>query len=82
MRAGEGDCIRAPDLPWLRDPAVREWAGLCSWPCLSSWPGSGEAQAGELREIRGPQLLAGVAAGDCFLWSLKSWRPIFFPGPV
>lgn len=45
-------------------PAVHEWAGLCSWPCLSSWPGSREAQAGELREITGPQPLAEMASGQ------------------
>ena len=45
-------------------PAAHEWAGLCSWPCLSSWPGSREAPAGELREIIGPQPLAGVASGQ------------------
>lgn len=44
--------------------AAHEWAGLCSWPCLSSWPGRREAQAGELREILGPQPLAGVASGQ------------------
>lgn len=47
--------------------AAHEWAGLCSWPCLSSWPGSREAQPGELREIIEPQPLAGVPLG--------SWRP-------
>lgn len=45
-------------------PAAHEWAGLCSWPCLSSWPGSREAQAGELKEIIEPQPLAGVASGQ------------------
>lgn len=45
-------------------PAAHEWAGLCSWPCLFSWPGSREAQGGELTEIIGPQPLAVVASGQ------------------
>lgn len=54
-------------------PAVHEWAGLCSWPCLSSWPGSREAQAGELREkSQGLSRLLGWPLGSWGLFSVAS----------
>lgn len=62
-------------------PATHEWASRRSWPCLSSWPSSREAQAGELREILGPQPLTGVASGQ--LWAvfcaLESQRHSILP---
>lgn len=62
-------------------PAAHEWAGLRSWPCLSPWPGSREAQAGELREILGPQPLCWGgfwAAVGCFLWPRKLKGTLLF----